>query len=497
EQSKELDQKTSENYDLSSEILMESAGSLLSAQIENLYFSELGKGSIVIVCGPGHNGADGFVVARHLAARGYKDISVFTWGQGLELWSKQKNRVLAHQVSVYEAILNIELFESLIRKSNLLIDSFFGVGLSRNLNGESEKIVNLMNQTTSPIVAIDVPSGLNSGTGRVQGVCVKADSTLSVGFNKPGFFICEGPKHVGRLHLIPLSYPKELVQKIAKTHFAFDQKLASRTLPRRPDFSHKGSYGRCLIVGGSAGMKGAPLLASFAAARVGCGYVTIASLDSDLATWKEAPEFLTLENAEKKSNWPRFEERRYQSICVGPGLGRGEKSREWIQHLKNENFQNVVLDADALHFAKDFFPLPSTWLLTPHVGEASKLYEFSAEEIESDRCKAAIEISKKAGCPVLLKGFRTVIAFNGKCSIVLSGNSALAKAGSGDVLSEMIAGLAAQDMTLLESAAVAAFVHGKCADRWSRDGNDKASLVPSDLLNSIPSILSEVRGDKF
>lgn len=499
-QAKRLDQEARSQYQLSDEIMMESAGAFMAAQIETLFFSEIKKLShskekILIVCGPGHNGADGFVVARHLHSRGVKGLQVFYTGVGKDLWCEQKARAENQQISMFDISDSHAELQKQMAKSSIVVDALFGIGLSRQLEASMIDLIEIMNKAKGAKVALDVPSGLDAETGRTQGAGFRADATLTVGLGKPGFYICEGPSLAGHVHLIPLSYPKELIRSVATTHFAFDHKLAARTLPKRPDFSHKGDYGRLLVMAGSEGMSGAALLCAQGASRVGVGYCTIMSFDPALSAWKETPEFMTIENGRDPQAWPRKQARKETAFCMGPGLGRTEKTRKLLQHLLHEKFENVLLDADALYYAKDFFPLPPSWILTPHLGEAARLLKVSADEIEKNRCAWAMELAKRSGALVLLKGFRTVIAQEDKCLIVLSGNSALAKAGSGDVLSGVISGFLAQGLGALQSAALGAYVHGRCADRWVKDRNDKSALMPSDLMKLVPQVLSEMRGD--
>ncbi|MBC87396.1 MAG: NAD(P)H-hydrate dehydratase, partial [Bdellovibrionaceae bacterium] len=311
---------------------------------------------------------------------------------------------------------------------------------------------------------------------------------VTFGLAKPGFFIADGPIYVGRLRVLPIGFPHEALRSLATTHFCFNEKLARRYLPKRGVRSNKSDHGRVVVVAGREGMWGAGLLCASSAYRVGAGYVTWASFEVPSEHLIEAPEILT-SHVDDPELWKSSD----LAVAVGPGLGVTEETAKLIESLKEKDFP-VVLDADAISACVkfDLFPLPSHWILTPHTGELSRIIGKSIGEIESDRYLAALLGSERTGCHLLLKGYRSVLAYQHRAMVINSGNSALAKAGTGDVLTGMIAGLLAQKVEPIQATATASYIHGRMADEWVRSGHDRRSLNASDLRNHLPTLMSRL-----
>ena len=348
-----------------------------------------------------------------------------------------------------------------------------------------------MNASAAPKVSLDVPSGLNAATGRIEGVGVLAQVTVTFGLAKPGFFVSEGPKHVGRLRVLPIGFPFEALRGIATTHFLFTEKLARRYLPVRPDTSNKSNHGHLLVLAGRPGYWGAGLLASSSGFRLGAGYVTWASFEPPYEMLKLIPEVLTGQ-ADDEKLWRST----FTAVAIGPGLGDGPETAALIERLKGLGSKiPVVVDADAITACvkHGLFPLPAHWIITPHTGELARVLNVDSREIEKDRFKATFAAFEKVGCHVLHKGFRSIIAFEKRCLIIHAGNSALAKAGTGDVLTGMIGSLLAQGLETAQAAATASYLHGRLADEWLRCEKDKASLTASDLNELLPQVVFRLR----
>lgn len=492
-QSREIDELSQTVYGLSGELLMESAGSLAAREIAQSYFPELKKGVVSIVCGPGNNGGDGLVIARHLHSAGYRHLVVYVLApqkQRSSLFEQQMRRIQSHGIRIVDLVGSPEKTEAL-RSSSLIIDSLFGIGLSRPIEGEYLSLVELMNSVRVPVVAVDCPSGLNCDTGMVRGQVVKADTTISFGLAKPGFFVADGPRYVGKLRVLSIGFPYESLRGVATTHFAFTEKLARRYLPRRPESSNKTDHGHLLVAAGRSGMWGAGVLASASAYRMGCGYVTWASFQSPEENLREVPEVLTAVLTD-----PLLWEKKWNAAAVGPGLGVTREVADFIEKLKGRELSGVVLDADAITTCVEFnlFPLPRHWVLTPHAGELARVIGLDATTIGENRFRAALLGSEISGCHVLLKGFRSILAHEGRCMVINSGNSALAKAGTGDVLTGMIGSFMAQGLEPLQASATAAYIHGRIADEWVRVGHDRRTLMASDLKDHLPNLLGRISG---
>ena len=460
---------------------MESAGSLSAREIMQIFSSDLSKGSISIICGPGHNGGDGLVVARHLFSAGYIHLRVFLWeGKSSDLFKKQLDRVKKQGIQV---IFLLE--KSQLKDSTLIVDALFGTG-SRGCRGELGQWLNFINSLRTTVVSLDVPSGLDCDRGVVEEGAIQATRTLTFGLAKPGFFIADGPAHVGQLQVLPIGFPRKVIKEVACTHFLFDRKLAFSYLPLRQDQSHKARHGRLLVCAGGEGCWGAGVLASSSAYRMGVGYVVWASATDPYPQIVEIPEVMT-------STVDRALGSQVDAVAFGCGLGVNEKTAMWIERLKKEGYKKVVLDADGITTAVKFnlMPLCESWVITPHEGELARVIGWKAGEIEKDRLGAAFEGARQSGCHVLLKGYRSVFIYKGKVTIINSGNSALATAGTGDVLTGMIGALLAQNLKPEEAVPTAAYFHGLVADEWVASGRHRNSFSASDIKESLPSFLGQ------
>ncbi len=492
EQSRQIDEISQKVYGLTGEVLMESAGALASREIDLTFLPELTRGSVAVVCGPGNNGGDALVVARHLHSAGHRDLLVYLVApqdHQSPLFRLQKQRAEAQGLRLVDLIEIPERARQL-QSAELIVDGLFGIGLTRKIVEPFLNIVEMMNGAKAPKVSLDVPSGLNSDTGRVEGAAVRSALTITFGLAKPGFFVGEGPAHVGKLRVLPIGFAHESLRGIATSHFLFTEKLARRYLPARQETSNKSDHGRLLILAGRPGYWGAGVLASTSAFRMGAGYVQWASFEAPIEALLEIPEVLTASVGDE-ALWKT----QFSAVAIGPGLGAGRETADLIERLKKFKDLSVVVDADAITACVDhhLFPLPPQWVITPHSGELSRILKMAAQDIERDRFKAAFLAFEKTGCHVLLKGFRSVLAFGERCMVIHSGNSALAKAGTGDVLTGMIGSLLAQGLDTTQATATAAYLHGRLADEWVRSGNDKSSLTASDLKTILPQVVSRLR----
>ena len=492
EQSRELDEISQKVYGLTGEVLMESAGALAAREINQSFFPELSRGTMGIVCGPGNNGGDGLVVARHMHSMGYRDLIVFTLapktGQS-PLFELQMQRAEKQGLKIVDLVDSPEKLDQ-IKSCELVVDAIFGIGLSRKVEGDFQKLFDVINSTKAPIVSLDTPSGLDCNIGVVEGAVIKAEMTITFGLAKPGFFVSDGPEFVGKLRILPIGFPFEALRGVATTHFLFNEKLARRYLRTRKNTTNKTDFGHLLLVAGKPGMWGAGALSALSAYRLGVGYVTWASFEAPVDSLQEAPEVLTARLNDDKV----WQEKKFTAMAVGPGLGVSQETADLIQKMKGEKVEYAVIDADAITTCVQYnlFPLPKSWVITPHAGELSRVIKEDARSIERDRFQAALKGAEITGCHVLLKGYRSVLAHEDRCMVINSGNSALAKAGTGDVLTGMIGSLLAQGHDVTQATATAAYIHGRISDEWVRIGHDKSSLTASDLTDHLPQLVSRM-----
>lgn len=269
----------------------------------------------------------------------------------------------------------------------------------------------------------------------------------------------------------------------------FSLQNAKNILPERKKTDNKTAGGKCLIIAGSRGMFGAAVLAATAAARTGAGYVILMTDQKKFSSVKH-PDFLLVDYKKQK-----LADLKFNAVAIGPGLGQSAHTLKILKQLIKLNVTNVVIDADALNLCAkhQLYPLPSSWVATPHEGELSRLLKVSSSSIKKNRIQSAQKAVKKLGCTVVLKGNQTVVATTKKTFIVNSGNPALAKAGTGDVLTGIIAALLSQDLKPVDAACLGVFIHGWLADQWIKNKKDHLSLMASDLLALLPEALYQIR----
>jgi NAD(P)H-hydrate epimerase len=478
QEAKKIDKET-QAAGISAAYLMESAGQKSASQILKL---QPKARSAIILAGPGHNGGDALVVARSLSQQGLKTLVIeIAPSQGTQQSSlriSQGQKYMGPRISPKDFLKNP-------READLWIDGLFGIGLSRNLDPEVEMLISLVHAQKGARISLDTPSGLDVNTGCILGAAFHSDWTLTVGHPKPGFFLNQGPEVCGKIISIEIPFPQEICQAEGHSIYLFNRRLAQRWLPKRKATDNKSQGGRCLILAGSKKMPGAGLLACRAALRVGSGYVYTSQPEAVYSS----PEILP---------WSSKNFSGFQSVLIGPGLAEENQIEKWLRGLRQTSIP-VVIDADALTVIakKKLFPLPEHWVATPHAGELSRLLQTPAKKIESDRLFYADQGHRLLGCNLLLKGFHSVAKTQTASFIIPTGNVALAKAGSGDVLSGMIAGLLAQGLPPEKALLLGSYLHGLMADHWIAKGQDFLSLTPTDLIENLPQALQQLRTATF
>ena len=410
QQSRLIDQSAEKNYNLSAEILMESAGALSAKEILSCFKPH----SVVVLCGPGHNGGDGLVTARHLLSEGCL-VHIFTCSDfKSSLLQKQKERLEKLNAKIYP-ITSWQNIKKTVETHSIIVDALFGVGLSKNIEGVFLELIQWANSHKKhKKVSLDTPSGLNVDTGQVQGTAIQADLTLSFGGAKPGFYLNQGPLHTGRVKVFSIGFPRKLLKEKANTHFLMSEEWVLEQWPQRKSNSHKAQQGHLLVLAGRKGFWGAGQLCTASAYRMGAGYVTWAGGDE-----KENPPVNSVPSALTQTLSDPHLFSKKTAVAVGPGLGFSKKVKETLLSLKQLSIP-VVIDADAftLCVRENLFPLPSYWILTPHSGELARLFNIKGKDIDQDRCSFCMKASQKTGCLVLLKGFHSVLSNGRECWII-------------------------------------------------------------------------------
>lgn len=508
EKVKVIDRKATKEWGLPSSLLMENAGRS-SVKVIREEISPLPE-EILVVSGKGNNGGDGLVIARRLIDLGFQ-VETFVLGERGQLAEETERNVellerMTERVN-YCSPGDELLVDSIEKNPPLIIDSIFGIGIEGELRGNYPELIDVINNSREKTVAIDIPSGLPADSGSPPGPAVEADLTVTMGFIKLGTLLPVAKKYVGRQRVASVGYPEVLIRKEAEVWEMVDGQVARKLLPDRPSGGHKGDFGRLLVVGGSTGMTGAPILAAKSGARSGTGLVYLAGPKSGNQVFEaNLIEGLTVPLTDEGGylgqgsvDSLREAARGKDAVALGPGLGRKEGTGELVVNFLGQLSKPAVLDADgvvAFSDKVDALEEIDELVLTPHPGELARLLDTTPGEVDKKRYEIVPDLAQKLGVTLLLKGVPTVIgAPTGEVALASCPNSGLAKGGSGDVLTGLIGGFLAQDLSTFSAARLGAWVHCKAgklgAEKWGQD-----SLQPGDLIKLISPALKELRKEK-
>ena len=520
---RQIDQDTIEGIGIPGIVLMETAGSAIVRAIEQ-YYPKCQR--IGIFAGKGNNGGDGIVIARQLAHVG-RDVRIFlvsppdsftgeaqinlqiakrlTASFGLQAAPKGGLRI---EEILTEAALESDISLDSIKSCELLVDAIFGTGLRGAVRDPIATVINAINRLPTPILSVDLPSGLDADIGHPLGTCVRADRTVTIGLPKRGLLMHPGAELAGKLEVVDIGFPEPVIDaqdiKVNWTTAAH----AAQWMPPRPPSSHKGSYGRVLVVAGSTGMTGAAALASEAALRAGAGLVTLAT-PKHLNPILEGllPEVMTLPLPETDAGSLavsatsiilEFAEKTKSTLAIGPGLSQHPETVSLVHQLIRENRKQgldlrMVIDADGLnalaHVRETVSLLNSETVLTPHPGEMARLTKTPIPTLETDRIATAQQFASEHGVTLVFKGAPTVTSDpNGNLWVNSTGNPGMATGGMGDVLTGVIAGLMAQGIPSESAAALGVYLHGLAGD-IAAEAIGMPGLTASDVLKAVPKAI--------
>ena len=527
---KSVDTYTIQKVGIPSMVLMERAALEVSRFIEKKINRQQ---RILCICGTGNNGADAIAVARQLVCVGYQAdiVIVGDEAKASEEFIAQKNIAISCNVKFLQTVTSVDsgaynsLYSALQTDYTLLVDGIFGIGLSRNIEGLIGKVIEDIddikkNRTISGngllIVAVDIPSGLNSNTGEVMGCAIKADYTVTFGKKKAGMYLYMGKDMCGRIEVCNIGFPEiayENALEDEQFYHIIENEDVRKYLPRTAH-SNKGSYGKVLIIAGSNGMYGAAYLAASAALRIGAGLVRIVThKDNRELIYKMLPEVMidTYDTIGDLSNISLEESIKWaDSVLIGPGISTGDIAVELVKitvSMAKKYDKYLIIDADGLNiiakndFLKDNFY--NKVIITPHIGEASRLMNLDSHMIAKDIVKVARDYSDKYNINVVLKDSTSVIlgieSFEDKCNnrayVNTIGNAGMATAGSGDVLAGIIAGVMAggldrelvcKDMT--KAIAIGVYIHSLAGDMAAEE-TGQTSMLATDILDMIAKVL--------
>lgn len=463
-QIKEFERIAIERFKISEDVMMQRAG---KAALDLILQRWPKIKDIAIFCGGGNNGGDGYVVAHLSHERG---IRVTVW----QIGDSKHGSDLSKQI-------NTKSFteQSDIGDPDLIVDAICGIGLHSPLRKDAQAAVNKIQQSSAPILAIDVPTGIDADTGSTQGTSLRANLTITYIGIKVGLVTGAGTSCSGEIVLNDLQFPKEIYDYVDPVAELIRLNEFRRYLKPRAKDWHKGKSGHVLVIGGAIGFSGAPRMAAEAALRVGAGLVTVATAIENAALINvERPEIMADGVQHAEDLQPLLA--RASVVVIGPGLGQSE----WAQDLLTEVLKTklpLVVDADALNLLSKHPHTRENWILTPHPGEASRLLDISTVQIQNDRLASCLQLQKKYNGNIILKGAGTVVCTPGEIPAICDkGNPGMATAGMGDILSGVLGGLIAQQIPLGDAAKLGVYLHAAAGDLAAKAG--ERGMIAMDLM---------------
>lgn len=484
-------------------VLMENAANGVISVISGI--ENYANKRYLVICGPGNNGGDGFAIARKLHTKSIEVKTILlTNPSSLTGDSKTNYEILKNISADISFCTDVVALKTEILQCDIVIDAIFGTGLKRSVEGIFRSALELINNYSKFVIAVDVPSGLDSDTGKPSDVSVAANITVTFAYEKIGHVIFPGKSYCGKVVTVDIGIPDFLSQDIGINHFIVredDIRRLTRFLVRN-DNTHKGNFGHVLVVAGSKGKTGAATMSGVAALRMGAGLVTMAVPASLNGIFEEKLTEVMTEPVSDKDGF--FSEDAFDrimeltenknAVIIGPGISTRPETKALVRKLiASITDIPIVIDADGLNIIADDLSIlkkaKSDLILTPHPGEMGRLLKKSAADILEDKVGIARSFAQKHSVALVLKGADTIIATgDGKVHVNSTGNAALSTAGTGDVLTGMIGGLLAQELNVLRSCLIATYIHGATGDEIS-EKYGKVGIIATDLLGVIPSVI--------
>ncbi len=505
---KEMDRRTIESYGIPGLVLMENAGRGATRFLLDTFGEKFPIG-VAVLAGRGNNGGDGYVIARCLAQKGISVTVYLLTERAAVTGDAAANLKLLDPIGVPV----VELPDSKafgrckpqMRRWDLWVDAILGTGLSSDVKEYFHEVIAFMNQLNKPVMAVDIPSGLNSDTGRPCGICVRATATATFAFAKLGHVIYPGAEYTGALRVVDIGIPDYIVNQVGPRHRVLSADLIRGYIQPRPPETHKGRTGHLLVIAGSPGKTGAAAMTAISALRAGAGLVTLAVaqslnpilealvLEAMTAPLPDVPPGILDESAAEGILQLADSK---MCLALGPGIGQAAETRALVRRLLRESPAPLVIDADGLNnLAGQTLLLKNLKVpavITPHPGEMARLLDISVARVQQDRIRCARDFAMEFHSHVVLKGARTVIAHpDGSVYINPTGNPGMASGGMGDVLTGLIAGFITQGFSPESAAHAGVYLHGAAADKLART-RAPFGFLAGDVMNIIPDEINSL-----
>ncbi|MBN2897447.1 MAG: NAD(P)H-hydrate dehydratase [Clostridia bacterium] len=502
---KQLDAMAMEDYELNSAVLMENAGVIVATEI----LTRENAQHVTVIAGTGNNGGDGFVIARHLHNRGVA-VKIFVIGNmkdiaGDAMINLNILRKMELPIENIKELNNVVRLEKAIKASDLIVDAVFGTGFDRPLEILHRNVFDIINDNSRFTLSVDIPSGVNGDDGRADEHAIKAHQTITFTIPKCGNILYPGCENNGELLVRSIGIPVNLIEHMKIKRNLITESSVLAVFPWRKAFSHKGDYGKVNLIVGSIGMTGAAILACKSALRSGIGLLKLYIPESlAMQITHSVPEAITIPLQEVRkgvigiTHFERIieESQAADVVAIGPGCGNTAETSELVRRIVQELDKPVVIDADGINaIARNtdiLLEKKSTIVMTPHPGEMSRLIGKTTEEIIDHPVEIAREYAMKWDVVMVLKGARTVVAApNGDIYVNTTGNSGMATAGSGDVLTGIIAGLIGQGLSPLDASRLGVYVHGRSGDT-SAEQKGEYGLLAGDIVEGLIYTMKEM-----
>ena len=503
EQMRKIDADAVQKGGIPSIVLMENAA---IACVEELKkgFSDLKNKRIGIFCGKGNNGGDGFAIARHLHNLG-AEVSVFLVC-GTEFFGDAKinyDIIVKTDINI-EVVTDTDNLKYIIQSFDIVVDAIYGTGIHGTIQGIAGSVIEEINANAKYVMSVDIPSGINADSGEICGTCIKADKTVTFAAYKVGMLMFPGADYVGDVVVCDISIPQHIIDESDMAANITDLQFVKSVLPKRRNNSHKSDYGKLLIIAGSKGMTGAAYMAATAAVRSGCGLVTVGICESLNGIMEaKTTEVMTMPLPDVNGHLSeRAAEKivsvlkNYDAVLIGPGLGRSTDIFAVVRSVLVNSKVPVIVDADAINVLSQDMDILSNCscglIFTPHAMEMSRLSRLDLGYIESNRLTVSKEFSEEFGATLILKGHHTIVTASDLTQYInITGNSGLAKGGSGDVLAGIVSAFAAQGVEEAASAAAGVYIHGLSADIAAKS-KSISSILATDIIECIPDVLKRI-----